>query len=202
MKRYALISALMACAAFSTAGYAASTQVDGTVNVGGHVTGICAVLTDGSPGNTFSGTIDLGELAGSDGKLAPGLTGTSIPGASQSFTVVCNTVTPNITLSATRMVGDAGTVLTGFTKTIDYTAKLDVRQADSTNKSFTYDTEGSPSATTGDLSAPLSGTLNNVTVSVNSLVTDGSYLASGQYGQSNGGTGGVITVTIAPGGAV
>jgi hypothetical protein len=203
MKVFGYLTAMAACAALSTGAWAAAAgEVDGTVNVAGHVTGICAVLNDGSPTNTFSGLIDLGELAGPDGKLSPTLTGASIAGASQSFTVICNTSTPAITLSATTMMGDATTVLSGFTKSVDYTAKLDLNQADSSVKTFTYATAGSPAATNGNLTAPLSGTTNNVTVSVNSLTTNGNYLTSGQYGQANGGTGGVITVTLTPTGGV
>jgi hypothetical protein len=196
MKLRTLIPAIAICAA--PVAYAQSTQVDGSVDVTGHVTGICAVMVDGSPSNTFSGTIDLGELAGPDGKPSPALAGATISGASQSFTVICNSATPSVSLSATTMLGNATSVLTGFTKTVDYTAKLDLVQADTTTAHFTYATAGSPSATTGNLTAPLSGTTGNVTVSVNSLVTDGNYLMSGQYGVAGGGTGGVITVTIAP----
>lgn len=197
MKLAILIPAIAACAAFSSTGYAYD-QVDGSVNVMGHVQGSCAVLTGGSPSTAFSGTIDLGELAGLDGKLDPGLHGATIAGASQSFTVMCNTMTPHVTLSATTMLGDAATAPAGFTKTVDYTAKLDLVQADSSTKTLTYLTFGNPAATTGDLTSPLSGTLDNITVSVNTLTTNGNFLASGQYGQAGGGSGGVITITITP----
>lgn len=177
---------------------AQSGTVSGQVNVKGHVTGICAVLVNGSPGGSFSGTIDLGELAGSDGKLAPALSGSTISGASQSFTVICNSATPGVSLSATTMVGDATTVLSGYTKTINYTARLDLGQADGSTRTFTYATAGSPSATTGHLSAALSGNANNVTVSVNTLATNGDLLTAGNYGQAGGGSGGIISITISP----
>jgi hypothetical protein len=201
MKRNASAYGLLA-ASFLTvlapAAQAATTNVTGEVDVKGHVTGICAVLVNGQPGNSFQGTIDLGELAGPDGKLATGLTGSTIAGASQSFTVVCNSATPGVSLSATTMLGDAVNVLSGYTKTVNYTAKLDLGQADGTTKTFTYVTAGNPAATTGHLSAPLSANANNVTVSVNSLATNGSLLTAGNYGQAGGGTGGVISITITP----
>ena len=108
--------------------HAQTGNVGGQVNVEGHVTGICAVLVGGSPSNSFSGTIDLGELEGSDGKLAPALAASTITGASQSFTVICNSATPGVSLAATTMTGNASTVLAGYTKTIDYTARLDLGQ--------------------------------------------------------------------------
>jgi hypothetical protein len=96
------------------------------------------------------------------------------------------------------MVGNATTVLAGYTKTIDYTARLDLQQADSSTKTFNYHTQGAPAATAGNLTLPLSGNPNNVTVSVNTLVTNGNLLTAGGYGAAGGGTGGVISVTIAP----
>ena len=201
MKRnasYGLLAASFLTVLAPAAQAATVTNVTGEVDVKGHVTGICAVLTDGAVSNNFQGTIDLGELAGPDGKLAPGLTGSTIAGASKSFTVICNSATPGVSLAATTMLGDAATVLSGYTKTVNYTAKLDLGKADGTTQSFTYVTAGNPAATTGHLTAPLSANTNNVTVSVNTLATNGSLLTAGNYGQAGGGTGGVISITITP----
>jgi hypothetical protein len=182
----------------SASAAAAAPTVNGNVNVGGHVAGGCTVLVNGGNSQTFSGTIDLGSLAGSDGKLAPGLTGSTIAGASLTFSVLCVASRETVSLSATTMQGSAAGVSPNFTKTIDYTARLDLHLANSTTSTFSYATLGAPPAVGGPLPAPLSGNANNVIVSVNSLVTNGSQLQAGNYGQAGGGSGGIISVLIAP----
>lgn len=195
-------SALLAAAAMLVLSVSANaaTDVSGTVSVTGAVTSKCSANGNNS-GSTFSGTIPLGELEDpSTGRISPTLTGANISGASQSFTIVCNTLQPSVTLSATPL-GDGVAAPTTYTSTVDYTAALALAET-SGSETFTYGTHGLPAATTGTLAHPISSTPNNVTVSVNSLETDGgantSVLTAGSYGSAAGGTGGVISIVISP----
>lgn len=185
--------------AMLTASAAMAANINGSASLTGTVTDRC--LVSGSGSGSFDGTIPLGTLNGVGGTVNSSLTGNSISGASLSFTLICNTLTPHVTLSATTM-GDGVTPSPGYTSLVDYTADVTLAQAGGGKQSFSYVTHGSPAATTGSLSAPLAGTSDNVTVSVNSLNTDGgantSILTSGNYGSANGGVGGVISITIAP----
>lgn len=181
----ALAASVISAAAFGA-------DVTGAVTVTGFVTGKCTVQPP-STGNNFSGTIALGALDGTDGHISSALTGSSISGASESFTVVCNSARPNITLSATPMT-DGVTPDTGYTSSIDYTARLLLLETVKSS-TFGYSTAGLPPPTTGNLLNPLSGSTNNVTVSVDSLNTDSgansSVLTAGNYT-------GTVSVTIAP----
>lgn len=193
-------SAAIAIGALLAASISANADVSGSVNVTGNVTAKCTV-TAPTAGSTFGGTIPLGELDdASSGKISSSLTGSTISGASLTFTVVCNTAKPTVTLSATPL-GDGVTAPSTYTSTVDYTAQLDMTETTGSD-TFKYATYGTPSATTGTLTNPLSGTTGNVVVSVNSLETDGgsntSILTAGSYGSAAGGTGGVISITIAP----
>lgn len=195
-------STLLAAAAtlaMSVCAYAA-TDVSGSVSVTGAVTSKCSA-NGGNAGNGFTGTIPLGELEDpATGRISPTLTGANIAGASQSFTVVCNTLSPSVTLSATPL-GDGVAAPSTYTSSVDYTAALGMTET-SGSETFTYGTNGLPSATTGTLANPLSSAPDNVKVSVNSLETDGgantSVLTAGSYGSAAGGTGGVISIVISP----
>ncbi len=195
----AVAAAILACAApaYAVNGNTAT----GTVNVTGVVTPKCAV-TAGGTGNAFSGTIPLGELDGTDGRISSTLTGSTISGASLTFTVVCNTTAPSVSLSATSMGDGVTPPGTQYTSTVDYTAQLDV-VTNPGSQTFKYETPSGPQTGGTSLSNPLASTANNVTVSVNSLNTDGgantSILTAGNYGVAlSGGTGGVISITITP----
>lgn len=191
---------MMTAAAVLLSGTVASAAVTGTVDVIGHVTGTCTVQP--GSGNTFGDTINLGELDGSDGKISSTLTGSTIAGASKQFTVVCNTGTPSVTLSATAMKDNVVSPASGYTNQVDYTAKLDLALSPSGTSTFTYATASAATTGTSPLASPLAATANNVTVSVNSANTDGgsntSILTQGNYGVANGGLGGVISITISP----
>ena len=201
MRKLVLSSAVAATVLVMGASCAmAATNVTGAVSVTGTVTNQCSV-TAPTAGSTFSGTIPLGTLNGADGTISTSLRGSTISGASLSFTVICNTATPQVQLSATAM-SDGVTPATGFTSTVDYTSQLTLTDATGGKENFTYVTAGSPAATTGTMTNPLSGTKDNVVVSVNTLNTDGgantSILTAGSYGSAAGGTGGLISITISP----
>lgn len=197
MKKFLLLGAALA---LLSGGTAEAASVSGTVDVIGHVTGTCSVQPGG--GGTFGDTIDLGELDGADGKISSTLTGSTISGASKTFSVICNTGTPSVSLTATAMKDGVVSPAAGYTNTVDYKAQLDLALSPSGTSTFTFATATSSATGTSPLASPLAGTANNVTVSVNSANTDGgantSILTQGNYGVANGGTGGVISITISP----
>jgi len=176
--------------------YAAVGDVTGTVNVIGHVGGQCSVLTNGETvSSSFTGQIDLGELAGTDGRL-----NTSITGGPVTFTVVCNTTAPSISLAASSLVGSASPPDGTYTNIVGYRANLTLAEVSSGSETFhaTSENSASPTATTGTLAAPLSGANNNVSVSVDNLTSNGGILTAGTYGVANSADGGVISITITP----
>ena len=173
--------------------------VNGTVNVTGSVTGICAVVPpEGSPTDTFSGTIALGELNDSDGTLKDTLIGSSGASPAGTFTtrVICTDSNPQVTVDATVLeeTPDAITPAAGYADMIDYTARVGITTASSGVVNF--DTRTSDATGGGgplnDLIA--AGPSDNITVSVFDLDTVGgntNILVIGEYL-------GVISITIAP----
>jgi len=183
MKYVAMTAALLALpsAAFAQ-------QATGTINLTGTVTGRCSVV---GGGQAFSETINLGELAGGDGRLRAALTDAS-PDAIRSFSLVCTSATPRVELSATRL-STGTTAPTGYANNIDYTAQVAVLQASGTPPQITYTTASSlPAPTNVQLTAPLANTADNVTIRVYSFGTEaGALLVAGSYSS-------VIHVTISP----
>ena len=160
----------------------------GTINLTGSVAGRCSVV---GGGQAFSETINLGELAGGDGRLRTDLTDAS-PDAVRSFSLVCTSATPRVRLSATRLATGT-TAPTGYANNIDYTARVGVLQASGTPPSITYVTASSlPAPTDVQLTAPLANAADNVTLTVYSFGTGaGELLVAGAYTS-------VILITISP----
>jgi len=163
-------------------------QVTGTINLTGNVAGRCGVV---GGGQTFSDTINLGELAGNDGRLRTDLTDAS-PDAIRNFSVVCTGATPKVTLSATRLSTGA-TAATGYANAIDFTTSVVVLQATGTPPSITYTTAAAlPAPANVSLTGPLANAPDNVSVRVYSFGTAaGALLVAGAYTS-------VINVTISP----
>jgi hypothetical protein len=163
-------------------------QTTGTVNVTGTVTGRCGVV---GGGQSFTDTINLGELAGNDGRLRTDLTDAS-PDAVRNFSVICTTATPQVRLSATRL-STPGTEAAGFANTIDFTSEIAVIQASGTPPQITYTTASAlPAPTNVALTAPLANAADNVTLRVYSFGTAaGALLVAGDYTS-------VISITISP----
>jgi hypothetical protein len=163
-------------------------QSTGTVNVTGTVAGRCSVV---GGGQAFTDTINLGELAGNDGRLRTELTDAA-PDAERKFSVVCNTITPRVRLSATRLAA-AGTAPAGYANNVDYTAAVAVLQSSGTPPQITYTTASSlPAPTNVSLTAPLANATDNVTLRVYSFGTPaGALLVAGDYAS-------VISITISP----
>jgi hypothetical protein len=184
-------TALAALLAISAPGYAGS--VSGEVDVTGQVTGSCSVIAVAGPASSFSGTIALGELAGADGKLI------QETGSAGPFTVVCNSSAPRVELSATSLVGELTPPDSTYTNVVGYTAHLAVTETSGTETFNAVSAVSGPTVTSATLAHPLSGAPNNITVSVDTLTSNGGILTAGHYGIANpSGTGGVISITITP----
>ncbi|CAN7472137.1 hypothetical protein [Caulobacter sp. LjRoot300] len=169
--------------------------VTGTVNVTGSVAARCVVITGGS-GGSFSGSIPLGELAGTDGTLSTTLAGSTnaAPGGSTQFRVNCNSAAPKVTLSSTRLaLSPTATAPTGYANVIDYTAALDASLASGSTQTVSYVTAAAlPAATVQALSDSLANAANNLTVKAYALNTaSGALLMAGNYSS-------VISITIEP----
>lgn len=169
--------------------------VTGTVNVTGSVAAKCVVITGGS-GSSFSGSIPLGELAGTDGTLATTLSGSTnaSPAGSTQFRVNCNSVAPKVTISSTRLaLTPTATAPTGYANVIDYTAALDASLSSGSTQTVSYVTAAAlPAATVQALSSSLANTANNLTVKAYALNTSsGALLMAGNYAS-------VISITIEP----
>src|ERR1700760_4448559 len=95
-----LLGTAMTIALCGPAMAAPAGSVTGEVDVIGHVGGLCSVIVGEGTSSSFQGSIDLGNLAGANGKLLPGLTGSAGP-----FTVICNSGAPHISLAASSLVG-------------------------------------------------------------------------------------------------
>jgi hypothetical protein len=192
MKLHSLLCTASILVALPVAASAAPGDVTGQVDVAGHVTGACAVITGNGTSSTFTGAIDLGELANPNGKLNTTLTGGPV-----TFTVVCNTTKPSISLSATSLVGVTTPPDATYTNVVGYTAHLGVVETSGSESFSAVSANGVPTATTSTLANPLSGSANNINVSVDTLTSNGGTLTSGAYG-TPGGSGGIIAVTISP----
>jgi len=128
----------MAAALLALPQMALAQETTGTINLTGTVAGQCSI-TGG--GQSFGETINLGELSGNDGRLRTDLTDAAAD-AVRNFSVVCNTATPRVRLSATRL-STAGTAPAGYSGNIDFTAAVAVLQASGTPPQITYTTASS-----------------------------------------------------------
>lgn len=195
MKRLLLATAVITSVHTATA-FATVTDVTGTVNVTGSVAAKCVVTDAGASGTTpatLGDTIALGELAAADGTLLSTLSGSTsgapAGGITKNFRVNCNTGAPKVTLTATSLSNPA-TAATGYSNAVNYTAGLDIDQANSSTASFTYNTGTAAGTGTSPLTSPLKNATNNVRVKVYGLnTTTGNLLVAGNYA-------GVVTVTI------
>jgi len=169
--------------------------VTGEVDVIGHVNGLCSVIVGEGTASSFQGSIDLGNLAGANGKLLSGLTGAAGP-----FTVICNSGAPHISLAASSLVGSVAPADASYTNVVNYRASLGLGEVSSNNETFYANSQNSatPTATTATLAHALSGNTGNITVGVDTVTAANAILTAGTYGATNGGVGGTITITISP----
>jgi hypothetical protein len=157
MKRFLL--AVTAAAALSTfwAGAAMASDVTGTVTVNGSVAAKCNVS------GPFTATLELGELAQSNGTVVNTFGGTT----SVDFSVQCTDANPTLTISATPLVYSAGVVVSGYTNTVHYTATVTGQKAPSGSTAVAYTTANAlPAASTSPLGAPLKNAPSNINVTI------------------------------------
>lgn len=187
MRHLTLPAALMT--GLALAPQAVAQDATGTIDVRGTVAGRCSVQGAGA---TFTGAIDLGELAAANGTLRTDLQSPTVPGQQVSFGVTCNTGAPTVTLQSTRLATAAGAPPTGYANVIDFTATADITTTGGAT-AVNYITAASPPGpTTVILTNPLTNLANNVIVRVHSFNTAANLiLVAGGYNAT-------ITVTIRP----
>jgi len=179
-------------AGLALAPQATTQDATGTIDVRGTVAGRCSFASTSGGGSTFTGAIDLGELAAADGTLRPDLQTPTVPGKQVSFGVTCNTGAPSVELKSTRLQMGVGAPPSGYANVIDFTTTADITTTGGATP-VNYTTAASPPApTTVILTNPLSNLANNVMVRVHSFATSpGAILTSGAYNA-------LITITIRP----
>lgn len=185
MKKLALI-ALTASSAIATPALAQSAT--GSVVVNGSVAAKCTA----SP--TISGTISLNELALADGTIDSAFT-SQTGGLTRSFSVVCTSASPTITVSSTALNNTTdATTGNGYTGRVHYTSTLVADKATTGTATAVYTTLDTPPAPTSTaLGAPLKNAPSNVrvTVSNGSTTNLGDLLKTGSYTST-------ITITVSP----
>jgi hypothetical protein len=169
------VSTLAALAVAAVAGPAFA-QAAGSVDVTGTVASRCTAVTP------ISGSITLGELTKADGTVDAAFSGNT-GGLSRNFSVICNGANPRLSVNALAMVNSAAAnPPSGYTNTIHYTATLTASHAGGGSTSVA-DQSIATGATTGNMSARLAATQNNITLAVgtgassdaNAIVAAGSY---------------------------
>lgn len=186
---------LTAAPAFATAPPTGGVQ--GTVDVQGSVDAKCWVASE-EASTSFQDSTSFGELSNANGTL-----NTSVTAPPVSFEVLCNTGTPQVAISATQMTAQnhAATPPTGYTRSVGYTAEVQVLTAGSGPTTFGTVVAGDGTASAdGALSSSgavgdyLKVTASNLTVTA-SNVTD---LNSGDILIADTSYQGTITVTVTP----
>lgn len=122
MKKLLLLA--LAGSATALAAPAAAQNVTGTINLSGSVAPKCLVVP--GSGDTFSDSVDFGELAASDGTLRTGLASEF---GTKSFRVVCTTGAPTISVDADPLKAQNNPLaspISGYDDTINYTASVAV----------------------------------------------------------------------------
>ncbi|QLC22434.1 hypothetical protein HFP51_09730 [Parasphingopyxis sp. CP4] len=182
--------------AMTAAAPAAAQSVTGTVNITGSVGEKCLVTDPGPAGNTFTTTIDLGELAQADGTLRTGIEADFNAGGTGAsdvdFRVVCTTANPAVTVDADPIVS-ANSAPAGYANTIDYQADITFSLVANGSQTVSNDTTaGTPAAAslsdrlaTGGTNVNVAGSNFRTPNATDVLVADPNYT-------------GLITITIAP----
>ncbi len=182
----AILIALAASSAIATPALAQSTS--GTIAVTGSVAAKCSVATP------ITGTIALNELAKADGTFDTSTPGVASGGLTKTFSVVCTSANPKISVSADHALQFVPTsASTGYTGDVHYTATIEADRAGTGFASVAYLTEtplGIQSVSLGDR---LKNAAGNVRVKASAFhtVTATDLLYAGSYTST-------ITVTIAP----
>lgn len=195
MKKIALLALAASTAAIATPSMAQ--DVTGTINISGSVANKCAVVTGSSTSATFGTTINMGELADTDGTLLPTATleGTFVTqtAGANIARVVCTTLNPTISVDADPLVNSTSNP-TGYVNTVHFQADVAVTKVGS-SQTYSNDSNAAPGSAT-PLGAALAATGNNVAITTSNWRTisnSGQQMVAGAYNN------GKIVVTIAPG---
>lgn len=195
MKKIALLALAASTAAIATPSMAQT--VTGTINISGSVASKCSVIGGAGAPATFGTTIDMGELAQTDGTLKTSATleGTFLTqtAGANIARVVCTTLNPTVAIDADPLVNATAAPL-GYVNTVHFDATATVTKSGGTTSPFVNDSTGAATA-----AAPLGGALaatgNNVTITTSNWRTisnSGQQMVAGAYNN------GKIVVTIAP----
>lgn len=174
-------------AGLAVAAPAHAQSATGTVNVIGAVGSKCTALTP------IAGTIDLAELALSDGTVDSAFS-SNTSGLSLSFTIRCTSADANIKVSATPLANADATTGNGYTGTVHYKSTLVAGLAAGGTAQAVYTTaDVLPAETVTPLNGRLANAANNLTISVSNGATTNAtdLLKAGAYA-------GVVTITVAP----
>lgn len=192
------IGLLAGTAAFAAMPASAQTTVTGTVNIVANVPGKCQVVSPGTPGSTFTSTVNLGDISAADGTLLPTATlealfdaGGNLT-ANLQFQVVCNTAIPQISVESDPIL-NATTAPTGYANRVDYTGTVTFNTVAPVGTTPISDASISAGATSGPLGGRLATGGSNVTVTASGFATANAtdVLIAGAYA-------GLISITIAP----
>lgn len=194
MKKIALLALAASAAAIATPSMAQTAT--GTIDITGTVTGKCAVI-NGATSSTWAATVNMGELADSNGILES--TGTlasrfdSVAGGAQNARVVCTSATGTIKVEATPLSN--GAAVANFANVVDFQANVLVDKNTAADQTYIDDSTGAATGPT-NIGDYLNPTGTNITVSTSNWRTitpsATAVLKAGSY------TGGKIVVTIAP----
>lgn len=193
MKKIVLI-AMTAAAAIATPAMAETTaDVTGTINITGTVAPKCFVLNGETESASFTADVEMGELADTDGTLLPSATlATQFAtegGAALDVRVLCTSATPDISVKASPLVGNA-LPTAGYTNTVNYQADVTFSLVGGVSD-VVSDSSTDANATSDTLTARLNGTGTNVSIRTSEWAATG-VLTAGEYE-------GQIVINIAPG---
>lgn len=194
MKKIVLI-AMTAAAAITTPAMAATTTTDvtGTITITGSVAPKCFVLNGETESASFTADVEMGELADTDGTLLPSATlaakFASVGGGALDVRVLCTSATPNVSVKATPLVGNA-LPTDGYTNTVNYQADVTFSLVGDISD-VVSDASTDNAATSDALRARLNGTGTNVSIRTSEWAATG-VLTAGEYE-------GQIVINIAPG---
>jgi hypothetical protein len=197
LKMKKIVLAALAGSAFVAAPAAAQTSVSGQINLTGTVADKCIVTNAGSApnGSAFGGSVDLGQLDATDGRLeASGTLATRFAGAGAanlSYRIVCTTAKTQVTVNANELTTGAA-VSSGYANTIHYDAHIALSLVGGA-QTLSNDTLNAPAGSTTTYNDRLATGATNVNVTASNFRTvDGNaVLLAGTYA-------GNIQITVAP----
>ncbi len=166
MRKLIIFSAPLALLASPAMAATAASEVTGEVAITGQVTARCAFTLD-------SGTIALGEISGSDGKLDAG----KVNDQTKDLTGWCNGTNSTIAVKATALTNTL--TGTGFDSTVTYTATATAGTVSVTDTNST-DSAAGTAATLGLFSGNITVELSGAATPTEGLMVAGDYTGNVQ----------------------